>query len=276
MAKPIHLTCGHIMITLTPNPTDPESDVLADSGSAWQHIAGLKNHFMSMFRRRVTVNLDLKDLLIEQVLLDLLRKEITTQSLRLDEQGSFNGKVADVFRQFEGFPAGGARITFPQYPYCDEACRVTLVIDRYDGGIIMERIIGHYKECNLGTPISLDYLAANLEFSKKETQCFPIASSLQFHRRDTITLKWPWDVTAKAPGQLICNVLLYKAGQSDLLQQRETAWPSFIPPSIKMDVHAKRISVAGHFLALVMHPYFLGIFSTILAALILHYWFGVG
>lgn len=57
------------MIILTPNPTDPGSDVLADSVSPQQHIVGLKNHFKSS--PRVTVKLDLKDLLIEQVLLDL-------------------------------------------------------------------------------------------------------------------------------------------------------------------------------------------------------------
>ena len=262
------------MIILTPNPTDPGSDVLADSVSPQQHIVGLKNHFKSS--PRVTVKLDLKDLLIEQVLLDLMKKEMGNQSFRMDNQGSFNGKVVDVLRLFKEFPAGGAKITFPQYQYCEESCRVTLVVDPYDSGIVMERIIGHYKECNLGTPISLNHLAANLVLSKKDTQYFPRASPYQFFRRDTITLTWPWDVTAKHPGELICNVLLYKAGQDNSLHQRETAWPTFKPPSIRMDVRPKRLSVLEHFSALIMHPYALGIFTAVVGGLILHFGFGIG
>lgn len=85
MTNPIDPICEHIMRVLTPNPTEQGSEVLADSVSIRQHIAGLKNHFMSMFSRRVTVKLDLKDLLLEQVLLDLMSKEIASQSFRPDD-----------------------------------------------------------------------------------------------------------------------------------------------------------------------------------------------
>lgn len=227
-------------------PGDRLTDVRVNLAS---DLNQLGSYLKSLFSGHEIVHLDLKDLLLEQIFADIYYRDYADKPFTDTQKGDLNARLNEVASQFKGLPSGGAYIVYPKQLYSGEQKRVTLVIHR-DESVEKNslRVINDYIKKYLDQPIELDHLEAEIEPSDRETIIFAKASGYQYFRPETRTLKWPWLMTPKNEGELLLNILLFRRSNVNKLSQlRETAWPSFLHPSVAIKVLPERLGLLALF-----------------------------
>lgn len=204
----------------------------------------LGSYLSSFFSGREIVHLDLKDLVLEQVFADIYYKDYAGENFTATQRREFNGRINEVAKQFESLRSGGAYILYPKHMYSSERKKVTLVIhrDESEGGRV--EIINDYIRKHLDRPIDLDHLEADLQPSHPATTIFPRANKYQYFKPAMSALKWPWLMTPHEEGELILNILLFRRSNLHKLSDlKDTAWPSFVHPSVAIEVLPERLGL---------------------------------
>lgn len=236
------------MTAKTLSPPAVQVDWLAD---AFTHLASdfrqLSSYLTSFFAGHEIVHLDLKDLLLAQVFADIYYKDYAGKTFTNTQKSDLNARLNVVLTQFKRLPSGGAYIVYPKQLYSRERKKVTLVIHRAESVETHPlELLNNYIRENLDQPIDLDHLEANLEPSDRDTTIFPRANRYQYFKPRMRALEWPWLMTPQNEGELILNILLFRRSNTNKLSElKDTAWPSFLHPSVAIRVLPQRLGLVA-------------------------------
>lgn len=223
---------------------DPFVHPKVNEDSLADNFRQLCSYLFSFFDRHERTDLDLKDLLLGQVFADIYYNYYAGKTFTETRKRELRAKLNDVANDFTRLPSGGAFVVYPKHIYAKEAKDVTLVIHQERSVERSVKLVNDYLIKHLGQPIDLDHLEAGLQASDPRTVIFPRASEYQFFRPKMDALTWPWDVTPSHDGKLILNILLFRRSIKDELSHlKETAWSSFLHPSVAIFVLPARDSI---------------------------------
>lgn len=182
------------------------------------------------------------------------------------ESTTLNEVLNDVTRELNKLTSASALIEFHDPIMEGSKKSAILKIKKGDEFTGQTRKINGIVKKYLDQPVDFDHLEAELQVVEGEANITNYDEAYQFLNLGINQLKWKWGISPKCRDLLVINVNVYRKNKKIRPDLRVTAWPSFTPPRITIEVDT---SLRETISKLFKEPIFVTIVGGIVVGLIL-------
>ena len=186
------------------------------------------NSFRRLFRSKQTIPVDLRDLLLYQACVDVLRQSEGRDGIQSAQAESQIEIIKRVVEYSEKLPSGGALVMYPREMNVESAGLVLASVSRRPEANRIVEEFEHFLVEQFDIEFPVKNLSAKLEPVHLPALVEPLGGTrVQLFPQD---LKWKWSVTPKAAGSLGLDLWLQRIEEVEDLNKLGYLFSDYFSP----------------------------------------------
>lgn len=207
--------------------------------------------FQRFHRSTVEVDLDYRELIVEETLLSIYESKRDDYST-LEEAGQrLEEAFRDAIQKVRKLPPGGAFLKYPKRMSERAKRKVQLGIGKGNFELLDTRKIGETIIKHLPQPAAFDKLEGKLD--GLNVDILPLTGSEMILRDGADWLSWKWEIQPKGSKDVTLSVTLTSLDEKNLALYRKSVWPKFRNPDVAIEVFKDLRSIGELLLSLLIN-----------------------